>query len=750
MKDGFEDVLGPVPNAQQKPAQDGFEDVLGPIPAQPEGRFIQSMLNGLTFGARPRIAAAMEAGGSFSGPEYDAALKQEWAKDDAYAKANPGKAFAGEVVGSIPTMFVPGLGAARVAQAAARTGQAASNLSRGGQVARALGVGKEVGTVGSEAGKLGAKTAALTGGISSRDEDLSGKLADAAKMAPFGYAAGRGGQYLGSKIASGAEHITDALKYGGDAKLGAINAMQQGLRRDRISPDQLRQAVLPNLGKAHVTDEGRELILTAYGQAIESGATDAAARTAARNAYRQMAQVQPKTADAHVKAALDQHLEANTVPLAIDELATLAGSRGQNLHWTRRAAMNVPGEGREDVAQAVMGRQERILPQLREQVVDSIGTPDFEGQLASVIERNKMNAFGAYTNAFLNEQPFDLSQVFARARHSANMSGGKIRNELSAAVDDMEGALNRVQGPDLTRLKAYINVRSELGDAIDASKNQFGQATSLTRALTGFKADMDQVVRKANPEWWKANLATADGKGVENAMRKGAEMTLTPSSRTRQTLAWLRTASDDEKEAFKIGFARTLHTELSRLGDTHDVSKVFLKGGKDGVDGVKAIMREVLGDEVAGRIMQTITRAKAATRTFNAYGNSQTEPLRQAINDQNVMSKIAGFAQMLNPRAALEAIGESIGSRINEKRNAELLKLYSKTTDKPHEFLDLLRKLETLRAQRNPVFQNRLNVDAYSIGAPAGSGAMSAFGRKEEAEQYRPKPLQVDVWKERK
>jgi hypothetical protein len=691
------------------------------IQIEPEGRFGSMVLNGLTFGARPRLAAAWKAGG-FSGPDYESAKREEWAKDDAYMAANPGKAIAGEVLGSVPTMFVPGLGAARVAQAANSANQVAQNLSRTQRFSRALGLGKEVGTVGQEAGALGLKTGALTGGISSREDSLSGKLGDAAVGAPVGYVLGRAGQAVGDRVARGAEHLADAVRYGGDANLGAINALQRNLTRDRLTPDAIRQTMLPDTGRMAVTPEAKEAILRAYGQAVESGATDAAARKAARAAYQPIASVKGKAADSHVKSVVDSHLTKNEIPLAIDELAQTAGSRAQNTHWTRRAAMNTPGEGREIAAEAIMGRQEAILPKMRDRISQTVGDTDFEGALNQLRMRNQTTSRTLYKDAFDNEVPFDLSPVLDRWNRKHAFLGGPVRKQVDDALATMRGTPDASGQYQRHTLESYIQSRGALNDMIGASVDpKTMRPTNTTKMLVDLKREMDEIVGSQNPAWVKANATHADGMAVDNAMRRGEQMGLTSSGKTREALNWFEKATPDEQDAFKVGFARTLHTELSRLGDTHDVSKIFLKGGKDGKDGVKSILRRVLGKEAANDLIEMAQRSKIATRTNQAYGQSQTTPLRDAKTDADSFGRILGLLQSLSPMRALGHLGEAVGDKLNEGRNLELLRRLSVTSDQPHKMFDLLKELERVQQNRMGAFTSP-GVNAYSGGALVGSG----------------------------
>jgi hypothetical protein len=728
MDDGFEGLLGPIPKdaatlAPVAPQKDGFEQVLGPLPAVPfEERMPQAVLNGLSFGLRPRIAAWMEAG---TGDGYDAALKREWAKDDAYAAQNPKTAFASEVVGALPTLLVPGLGAGRVGQAAVRAAPVTADLGATARVARMAGVGSEIGSVGAEAGALGAKTAMLQGGLSSREEDAAGKLKDAVTHAPLGYALGRGGQFIGGKIASAAEHVVDAVRYGGDAQAGAVRALARGLDQASVAPADIRAQMMIDTGRRAITEDGQEAVLRAYGTALDAGMTEAQARAAARTAYRGTSGVAAKTADGHVKHILDGYVDANRIPLALDELAQAAGSRAQNLQWTRRAAMNSPDSaGREVAAEAIMGRQERIIPEFRSTVSKSIGGEDFDHAVNALVTKNRASENAAYGKAFAAEKPFDLSPIMDRYNTAYAFRGGDVRSAMDKALATMRGLPDKAGQYQRHTLGSYIESRSALNDLVDASLNPTTRRpTAATRALLGFKEEMDTAVRAGNPEWWTANLATAEGRGIEKAMRKGAEIPLTPGPRQRQALREFEAASADEQEAARLGFARVLHDQLSKLGDTHDPSKLFLKGGKGATDGVRKVMETVLGKEAAGEMMQLIERSAIATRTNRFYGNSQTKPLEEAMKDQNKFSALLSYLQLASPSKIAEKLGELASAKINSARNDQILKRYSVMSDQPHKMFDLLDEIKRLNQARPAAFSNP-RVSTYS--APGYVSAVSA------------------------
>jgi len=737
-------------------------DALEGVQQDKGSRLGQMVLNGLTFGLRPRIQAAIESG-AVSGSEYETAKKTQWKRDDAYARKNPILSFVAEAVGAAPTMLIPGLGAGRIAQAATRTGQATQGLSRSARVMRALGVGREIGTVGQEAGALGLKTAAVTGGLSSREGSASGRLEDAALMAPLGYAGGRAISALGTRLAGGAEQLTDMSRTGGNAELGALTALRRGIERDGLTTGQLRQAVLPNMGRSNITDQGRETILRAYSQAINNGSTEAQARAAARQAYAQVSAVAPATADAHVGRALATYQRQNEVPLAIDEVARLAGGSGQNLQWTRRAAQASPNAGREQIANTVFNRQDDILPTVRNRVNETLGDPGFDEYLSALRQRNRQAENQLYGTARSNEQPFNLDRVFDEVQATYAFRGGKARDAMTEASRIMRGD----PLPDGTyqrhTLDTYIQSRGQLNDLIEETfkvnpANGSKSSTSATRALMDLKSKMDHEVRSANPNWGVANDVARGGRSAETAMTEAGRMKLStgdghtrriltrvegirnrlreleavqrrmPSTEVAANIELLQT----QLEAYQAGFARVLHTELSKLGDTHDVSKLFLKGGRGTQDGVRRIVDVMFGDE-APAFMDLINRARIATTTHRQHFNSQTTPLREAIDemktDNNVAGAVRGLGYLFNPRQAALDLSEAVSNRLNADRNTALLRRYSTMTDNPDQFMTILDELDRYALQRHGAFTNpRLNV--YSAPGISG-GAFTGAGIQE-------------------
>lgn len=739
--------------------------------AAPDSRWGQSLLNGLTFGLRPRIQAAIETG-AVSGPEYEAAKKEQWRKDDAYARANPITDFALTMAGSLPTVFIPGLGAGRMAQAVAQGGNVAQNLTRGQRLARLAGVGRNVGTVGHEAGVMGAKMSAVAGAAGSREDDVTGRLAEGGAYAPLGYAGGRAFNAIFGPQVRVAEELYDANRVGSNAQAGAIMALRRGLERDGTSTDAIRQAVLPNMGRRAANPQAVEDGLIAYGDALTGGATEAAAQTAGRGAYRAAMRAEgstlaDRTLDDHMTAAFRGYEAQRTVPLAIDEAAKISGSRGQNLHWTRRAAANSPGAGREQMFDSVIDRQENILPTVRQFVTQRLDDPDFLESKANLIAQNRNTENQLYGIARANEKPFDLFPALENAYRTMPFRGGEARSMMDEAMQIMRG--NPLPDGSFERhtLDTYIQARGQLNDLIERSMQVnpatgAQRATTATRHLMDLKTQMDDIVSTANPRWRWANGIARGGRSAEQAMDDASRMTLGGTDKhTMQVARRVSGMRDDidrlsaiksptmeetaelnllnsQLDAYRMGFARVLHKALNSMGDTHDVSKLFLKGGRDATSGPRAVLRTMLGDEEAGQFLDMMRRGQIASGTFRTYGNSQTTPLRDAIDELNNETRISGMMRALgyvtDPRAMLRDVGDVISSRLAADRNTALANYYSRMTDDPAQFFRMLRDIDAQQFNRGQFFAGD-GLNAYM--GPGMAGGAFGVARVQDQERRR-------------
>lgn len=742
---------GELPDIPDDPQSRALQKMVG---AAPEDRSTQFMLKGLTFGLSPRIAAAMETG-QFSGPEYEAARDREWELDDAYAKAYPVSAAGYEIAGALPTMLVPGLGGARVAQAAARGFQVADGLSRSQRIMRALGMGRNLASAGHEAGLLGAKSAALYGGLSSRDDTAEGRLMDAAQYAPFGYLFGRGTNMALRPLVGVADEASDAITTGSVPSYGARSTLLRNMERDGVSVDDIRDAIRPDMGR-------RRAMPGAIDDAIRAP-TNAAGRAAYAAAMRDAGStLADSTLDAHASAARRMFADANTIPMSIDEAATMAGSRGRNMRWNRRATMAQAGDGATDIIDAIEGRQENIIPTVRSWLTRRLAGPDFIARRDALRARHRDIANTAYAAARRSETPFDISGPLREAYVTLPQRGGDARSAMGEALRIMRGVPMADGRFERHTLDTYIQSRAQLNNFI-GDLRRAGKYDAVDNIMD-LKRKMDEIVRSSNPEWWEANRLFADGRGIQGAMEDAAKVKLVGNDDASQEiinrvstlrsevnrLSAIRSPSPSQAErleaaqamleAYESGFPKVLHGELNRLGDYHDLAKLFTKGGVDGAGGPRATIRAMLSEDDAETFLGLVDRARTASSSYRDLGGSQTTPLREAIDEMNVENKISGAAAALgyltNPTKIFQDIGARIGRRYSEQRNAVLGDYYSRMTDDPAAFYAMLDELANHRATRSPLFA-REGYNAYSAPAISGGAFSAPFVEDWERDEYR-------------
>jgi len=189
----------------------------------------RTMGQGLTFGFGDEITAGIRAMG---GEDYDQAVADERQQIKNYSNVNPGKALGLEVAGSLPTMFIPGLGQARGATTLGRLGKAALQGSVEGSI---YGAGVGEGSLENRA-KSAAQGGAggAVGGVAMRGAgEIFGPQLSKAWARMIGTSADE-------QMAKGI--VRDTARYDGGSQ-----AVQQ--RASQVTPTRQGEAVLGDMGE---------------------------------------------------------------------------------------------------------------------------------------------------------------------------------------------------------------------------------------------------------------------------------------------------------------------------------------------------------------------------------------------------------------------------------------------------------------------------------------------------------------------
>lgn len=697
----------------------------GFVPVQQPGMmesFLRGAAEGATFG-------------------FDDKLGLDKNAREASRAANPWTHLAGELVGGFAPMAVAGpIGAAA---------RGAGYLARGARAASALLAPGEMNTIGQGIAQ-GAKLGAVYGGLSGAghaEVDPNSSLPEStwerAKGAAKGSAAGTvmgavAGvpAYAVSRLAQGLGGARAAARAETeDANAGALTALARGFQRDRVTPDELIgqiRAEFPSdtatAGGAGVRFWGPGNVPAAQRGVWTQDMVEDVVRRAMNgedaNAISQALSPNGTGPGAgSVQTLLDELAQRHLGPLNIvDRAALVRPGSGSNTQMTLRAAAATPGEAQGLAREALLERQIGAGGRLGQIFDRVIGDSDYAG-VAARHATDLENAGGrAYSQAFANEQPFDLTPIFGRYQARYGNMAGPIPRGVSNAMDGMlvEQTLangQRVQVPP-NSLESFIMARQGLNDAISTAQRE--GKDNLARRLTELHRDLTSEVARTNPMWLEANNIWRDGRAAQEALEAGSRMSTRLSARSRETLSEftdarnlaaqgtrdLRRATrandqaaidaaqaridagNSRMELFRVGLVRSLNDMIANKSETSNLTREML------LPGARNMLTEVLGNERSGQLFRALQAENSMNRTYASQFGSQTTPLREAIDDLNWAPRFE--AHWYNPMSWVGKLGdlavERLAHTINATRNAQLMRHMTDT--------DPLRQLELLRAVR--------------------------------------------------
>lgn len=741
------------------PAPEGYEPVAAPGLMESFGR---GMAEGATFG-------------------YDDKLGLDKERREASRKANPWTHFMGEMAGGIaPMVAAGGLGA--VAKGAGML----PTIGRG--IAAALAPG-EIGTLGQgmkEGAKLGATYGALSGSghADVKDDD---SYADAlAKRGVAGLKGGAEGAIVGPVLgAAGHGVFRGAQAIGGmravanaetDLGSGALTTAVNRMERDRISPqdiiDQIRSEFPDDTASAGLTRRfwgGLQNKQPITADQVEETVRRAMNGESAVDISKALSPAGKGTGpgEGAVQSLLDELAERHLGPLnLVDRTSLVRPGAGENTQMTMRAAAATPGEhlgiARENLLERQVGAQGR-MGQLFDRM---LGSSDYTGVAAKHATDLEDAGAKAYSAAFANEKPFNLTPLFDNWAQKYGGMAGPIPDAINGELKNM-----LVNGQPPSSLEGFIMARQGLSDAIGAA--QRGGKDNLARRLTELNKDLSGEVRRTNPDWAIANDIWRDGKVGQEALEAGARMTTRLNASSRENLSHLTDAQDMAKKAktaldkarsdlgkvapgsqqevaargqmisaqaridaanarselFKVGLVRALNDMMANQGETHNLTKQLL------LPGARQQLTKALGKD-ADQFFKTVRAEQAMHRTYQSQFGSQTTPLREHVDELNwAPSFQSSLHNPLHWPSKLLDLAAQYGARnINAARNKELMGLYTETD--PVKQLEFLRAAQGVHAARSQAG----NLAGKPVVSAAGPGADALLGQQSGME-YQPQTL---------
>lgn len=569
-----------------------------------------------------------------------------------------------------------------------------------GAGAKLLQGGLTLGKIGKGAATVGAPMGAAYGiGEARHIDDAGDAVGEAVKggllgaagygvAAPLAYGAGKGVQAIGK-----------AIRYARKPQEAALEKTAGALADDDIDLGELRALVAPK-GKEQSGNRGLTGVQVSEVIRRVRDGEDLSAIAGGM--------VNPKTNKPFTAQTLSRYVSEyadNTdVPMNLIDLAKTMPESGGAASVTNlgRAAASSRGKAQSMAAKALINRQREQGGRMGEHLDRAVDGVDIEDEIARLEGVVGTQSNAAYAAARANAKPFDLREVVSKWRADAK-GNDAVSKQLNEALDSFfdPGMVEQVSaktGKPLEQLRftklleptsdmeQFMRSRRGLDQMIDASKAN-GKPTTLTRALSGMRRDLNDAARKGNDDWLKADAQFSEGKAGQAALEMGEKLALRSGGKQRQMLAKFDKMADEQKSLVRLGLIRQLQDRVINKGEGHDVTAQLSN------EGMNRMILRVFPPKVGQRLIRDVQREGITTDTLReVFGGSRTAPL---MSDMNQLAEDAGLVGNLmtgNVAGTIKQAADRIMRGLNERQSQEIVELLTNT--RPEDLLPVLDALQ--------------------------------------------------------
>lgn len=691
------------------------------------GGMLRSVASGATMGFDDEIVAGIKTGFGYLGDYGTEVESQRKAKKD-FADAHPYLDFAGNVAGALPTMFVPGMGAARAINAG-RTAATTGQFVRHGAVTGAKYGG--VAGIGNADPRAEAGDTAIPG-FGDMLQRVLGGVGGAAIGGAAGGAIGLGakavnqvGRTLGGAFRDGAEAA--GMLEGGAAGVEAarrqsLRDIAMELRRDRVDPEQLVRGMLPDYRAGQTGTLSAEQIERAIGLhldgrpateiATELGVTPGVVQ---RMIGRFDEEIRPRYEGQNLLETIRTPRTDNQVmvtPNTVDLAHVAATSEGR---------------GRQVMMQTLRQRQADMGDEAADIIDRTFGSAAFDdyarrfGDETQTLSRELYRGLHAGTEPVvrigevpalqrLQQDPLfqravDFAVRDARLRDGDEIAAAIANGDLTPRAVDMIQRQLRLAGQSLSDPNAAglaNNMRARLLSVAEDRMPTFWGARGWYRnRVTAEEAlemgrSLGMKTGNSGSEAWQtwqryggrdgllANIdseiadlqrqigLTPTGRASRAGPRAGGNAL--PDMRARlETLTTQREQIAAVVDNFRRAFGQGLKDFLDRGGNADS----FLKGAEARV--FRTRVEEILGRD-AGPFLAEIDRMiRQKATTGHLYGNSETAPRTAKRASLNALMDTAAGIATLNPMRAVRGATDMMTNRLREARYDRINEMLSET-----------------------------------------------------------------------
>lgn len=342
-----------------------------------------------------------------------------------------------------------------------------------------------------------------------------------------------------------------------------------------------------------------------------------------------------------------------------------------------RIANAFTGESASIVRNAIAARMEGLRNQLRERLSRQPFAPGTLDDADLLIQDMTRKAQEEYAQVYsgpggaANVNYRLLHGLLERAvnRHLNRMAGrsGEQAEALRRAIDELfitDANGQRLLMPSLQQLQ---DMRGAIRGMITAAER--AGRSHIVATLQPLYDDITRIMRRASPEWARANDRWADMKIAERARELGEAFAERAGPKYRQHLAEFRKLAPEMQDLIRIEFAQRLIDKIDNAGGIQAIVSQFDKPA------MRTAIRDLFGNEASVEFSRLIRDAQVAARSTKMMGGSPTQPRQQmeamATGDIDMIAALdqASVANFRN------AAVRWVANKLKERRNREIARI---------------------------------------------------------------------------
>jgi hypothetical protein len=399
----------------------------------------------------------------------------------------------------------------------------------------------------------------------------------------------------------------------------------------------------------------------------------------------------------------------------------LADYGGENTMDLAAAAHSVPGKGKNEMEQFLVGRQmgDKFDPEVKTGQAARV-ISDAEQALAGgpsksalqttdeLIDARKAAASPLYERAFSESGPVDITPLMEHITNRLDLAKGPVR----AAVERARRLLSDPEGNPEANLRSLHEAKIALDEMMDrAAQNSVGNTAKreLREIQTWLLLSMDAGSKgsyRAAREAFAGPSRSIDAVEMgRNVFKEDAEITARD----------IRKLSPEDREFFTVGVIQAVRDQAKGTANTGDVVRRLMGSPK---------LRERIGAAVPNSTDFTnfvfdLEREASMSRLFAKTRGSRTTPLKNTVEDAGenvaggVVDAVTGNKLGLARRALKAVTGDG---KLDENTAAELRKLLVNPND-PREAMAALQKYD----DQLKAMMNRRRVLAEAVARTSGA-----------------------------